>query len=122
MKEFIKVDKTKHQVTGSVTMMLFKDHDQVIAYIPSLDMSGYGTTEKEAEGMITVTVEEYFRSLLPQPLSVITQELLKYGWKQERYFNKRFHPEAYVDKAGVLMEFNLPQDAFIKEEALQVAS
>lgn len=121
-EEFIKVDKSKGRVNRHLTMIFYKDQDSVIAYLPSLIISGYGDSEKEAAQMVTTTVEEYFRSLLPQPLSVITNELKQYGWMQKKYLKKQFIPTAFIDPAGILRQFDLPKEAFLKEELLQVTN
>ena len=48
MLDSIIFSKTKGTLEISVSVYVFKENDVFIAYCPSLDISGYNTTEEEA--------------------------------------------------------------------------
>ena len=43
----------------NISVYLFKEDSTVIAYCPSLDLSGYGLTNKEAKDSFGIVLQEY---------------------------------------------------------------
>ena len=43
----------------NISVYLFKEESTVIAYCPSLDLSGYGLTNKEANSSFGIVLQEY---------------------------------------------------------------
>jgi len=74
----------KHQMsnlTGQLPVSLFKQDGCVIAYSPALDLSTYGTTEKEAEKnfgeMVALSMESF------SDARELGQVLLSLGWTKQ---------------------------------------
>lgn len=96
------------------------DHGHQIAYMPALDMSGYGETQGEAMEMLAESVHDYFEQVIklrPEEQSI---ELAKYGWSQDKHRKKHFLSDVTVDKAGVLKNFELPEDTPVNELRIAV--
>lgn len=118
-EEFIKVDYKKGSFHGRLNGMLFVNEGFHINYIPSMNISGYGDTPQEAEDMVMESLKDFFESLAKSDIKSGLKELEKLGWKKNSLFKKRLSP-SYVDKAGILKEFNLPEETIIKETAITV--
>ncbi|MEI9933761.1 MAG: hypothetical protein WDM71_02675 [Ferruginibacter sp.] len=60
--------------------VLFFDEDGIYyAYMPSLDLTGYGNTEEEANKSLAVVLDEFLRYTLNKNTFII--ELKRLGWK-----------------------------------------
>lgn len=118
----IKLTRNPNHVRAIVLVYLFADHQYKIAYIPALHLSAYGDTEDEAMEMLNDVLDDYCDELFKLPESAATEELEKYGWKMNRVLNTNFVSDSYVDKKGVLRDFNLPADTKITEKFLSTAA
>lgn len=118
----IKLTRNPNQVCAILLMYLFADHQYKIAYVPALHLSAYGDTEDEAMEMLNDVLDDYCDELFKLPESAISEELKKYGWRKNEVLNKQFVSDNYVDKKGVLREFNLPVDTKITEKFLSTAA
>lgn len=107
------------RVSGQVNMFKFQDRDtlQYVFYCPSLELSGYGETEKLAEEMVTLSIDDFFHFLSNLSLKDKEIELRKLGWSKS-FFNKRFS-KAFVDDNGELQNFNALDD---KVERVTIAA
>ena len=61
MLDSIIFSKTKGTLEISVSVYVFKEDDVFIAYCPSLDISGYNTTEEEARHDFEYALNEYVK-------------------------------------------------------------
>jgi len=61
-----------------------------MAYIPSLEISGYGDTSKEATEMVFQTLEYYFKNLLSLSKKEVENEFVKYGWRKKQLKKKEY--------------------------------
>ena len=121
IQEFIKINRHKSLFTGNLRILEFKDNDQVVVYLPSLMMSGYGNTREKARTMLDHQMNEYGKALLDLSDSEIRNELGKYGWKKNQFFHKRFnHSKSYVDVKGILKDFDLQEETPVMENFLTV--
>jgi len=118
-EEFIKVDYKKGTFHGTLRNMVFMNEGFYINYIPSLNISGYGDTPIEAEDMAIESLQDFFESLAKSDIQAGLKELEKLGWKKNFFFKKRLSP-TYVNKAGILKEFNLPEETEIRETEITV--
>jgi len=121
VNQSIKVDKKKATIKATFKSFNIKDGKYFVAYIPSLDMTGYGDSENEAVDMLKDVMDDFFSDLIKLSLSDIDKELAKYGWNHSKIFKKQFSNRAHVDKGGVLKGFEMPKDTPIEENILQVA-
>ncbi|HLT71278.1 MAG TPA: hypothetical protein VKZ75_01435 [Cyclobacteriaceae bacterium] len=114
-KEVIKIDFSSKSAAFGVWLYTFKDDSYHIAFIPSLNLTGYGATEKEASDMLFGEVlEDFIGTLFSIPESKVTEELTKLGWKRSKLLRKKFYNTPYIDREGVLKNFNLPEETPIK--------
>ena len=78
-----------------------KDGDYFVTVSPSLLVSGYGETEKEAMESFEENIRTFCDDLIKLSPEQKAIELRKLGFTKEQYHNKNFS-KAYVDKNGVL--------------------
>lgn len=114
-KEFLNIDFKGGSTWGEVTLLMLEDHGHHIAYLPTLKLSAYGDTPEEAKAMLKEVIDEFFLDLVALPEYEAQQELTKLGWVRNSAFEKKFSIEAFVDKEGVLRNFNLPPETVIRE-------
>lgn len=62
-----------------VQVVLFQEDKIHFAYMPSLDLSGYGNTKKEALESLTVVLDEFLRYTLNK--NTLLLEMKRLGWK-----------------------------------------
>lgn len=114
------IDFKKKSVKGTLSIKVFKDNNFWIAYVPSLDISGYAENPEDAQKFLfDIYLMEYFENILANPSEAV-QEMESLGWKRNRIFKKQFVSESYIDKDGFLKEFNLPSDTEVIEKELTV--
>ena len=101
----------------SISVYTGKQGEFFLAYCPSLNISGYGKTEQEAEDFIKVEMETFSEDVLS--MSSIEKEkfLLSLGFQQERFHKKNFS-KVYVDEDGKLRDFD---EGTLKRKVLEVA-
>ncbi len=116
----IKINIKRQTVTGKLTLFSFVDNGYHIAYVPALNLTGYGDSIDEANALIDVVMEDYWKSLFSLSEKKVLEELKKLGWKRNPLYNKDFYTEAHVDKEGILRNFNLPAETEIKEQMVGV--
>ncbi|WP_313419382.1 hypothetical protein [Sphingobacterium multivorum] len=120
-KEFLKLGN--HSITGEVRAVSFKEGDHFILYIPSLNLSSYGNSFEEAKKMLKdVVIKDFCLSVINNKnKAFVISELKKLGWTRSQFFTKDLSKTAFIDKEGILREFELPEDTVIKEEGFQIA-
>jgi hypothetical protein len=101
--DFIKIDKTKRQITGKLKAYRYTDVEtkQIVIYMPGLDISGYGSTLKKADEMLSSALGDYFDHLLSLSNKYLAGELHRNGWKKESMSTKVFS-KLFVDHNGEL--------------------
>jgi hypothetical protein len=104
----IKRGPREKSITGSVTVISFRDKDtnQVVTYIPTLDISGYGENESKAIEMMRFSVTEFFDYLVELPVTKMATELKKLGWKHNPLLKAKEYSNTYIDIRGELQNFN----------------
>ena len=76
----------KHSVKVEVPVMFFTEDDMYYAYIPALDVTGYGNSEEEAKKSLEVSLSEFFRYTLNK--NTFSLELQRLGWNKTRKMYK----------------------------------
>ncbi|MCB0692125.1 MAG: hypothetical protein KDC16_10805 [Saprospiraceae bacterium] len=101
---------------GNFTLLTGKSEYFYIAFIPSLNISGYGESEKEAEESLHVSLDAFKNDWEEWSDIQRDAELKKLGWK---IVSDEVFECAYVDCAGNLRNF-IPEteDIISKELAL----
>jgi hypothetical protein len=105
----INLAKGKIKFHGNVLKYRDRDTRQIVIFIPSLDITGYGATEKKAQEMIHFLLGDFFAWLVKLPHSRIDTELRELGWKHLKYKNKEYS-QAFIDGDGRLQNFNAVGD------------
>lgn len=107
----LRLNLTKGKLKFSSTLFKYRDKDtrQIILYVPSLEISGYGIDEKKALEMLNFSMNDFFNVLTKLPHKQIDIELAKLGWKHVQYKNKEYS-NSYVDGDGKLNNFNAVAD------------
>ena len=70
-----------NRVEISVSLIVFKEGVQVIAYCPSLDLSGYDHTEEKALADFDYMLSDYLDTQLRQ--GTLREDLVAHGWVVE---------------------------------------
>jgi hypothetical protein len=118
--EILHINTTSGRITAKLRKIQYRDKDtrQIVIYLPSVEITGYGTTEKKALEMINFLVDDFFEFLLNMKAVEVNQELIKLGWIKNKVRTKDFS-KAYVDIEGKLQEFNAVAD-LVEEGVLTI--
>ena len=88
-KETINIDHRKKIFKAELNGIGFKEGDSHIIYFPSLQLSSYGDTIKEANEMMKISLNEFSEYLLQLNENQINSILKRLGWeKAEQTFIK----------------------------------
>jgi hypothetical protein len=82
------------QLGGNLSVTLMKQDGCVVAYAPALDLSSYGSTEKEAQKNFQEALGIFISSF--QDARELDQVLLSLGWNKSQ--NKTWQPPKVVQK------------------------
>lgn len=80
-------DNGKTRVNVKIGIYLFIDDNTYIAYCPALDLSGYGTTEKEAKDSFEQSFRMYIEYCLNK--NTLVKDLQSHGWGIKSMKQKR---------------------------------
>ncbi|WP_456867902.1 hypothetical protein [Galbibacter sp. BG1] len=110
---------THDGLKGKLLNFTGKSGEYWVSIIPSLNVSGYGDTEKEA-----IKDLEYNLKVLCDDLFKLSQgqrdaELKNLGWSRNKFFKQQYS-SAYVDDKGVLQNFDSPKQ--VKKTILEPAN
>ncbi|HEY5464929.1 MAG TPA: hypothetical protein VIJ95_16825 [Hanamia sp.] len=105
--DFLRVTKSAKKINGLLNVLRFKDKDtqQIIAYCPALDITGYGENENKASEMLKFSIQDFFDYLIDLSSKQIEVELRAIGWNHDKLHNKEYS-KAYIDINGELKNFN----------------
>lgn len=79
----LKISGEKHYGKSTINfdlpLFLFEEDKIWFAYLPSLDLTGYGNNEIEAKESLTVVLDEFFRYTLNK--NTLISEMKRLGWQ-----------------------------------------
>ncbi len=78
-------------VTVNLPVMYFEEKGVQIAYIPVLDLSGYGNTENEASVSLLVAIDDYFSYTIHK--KTLIEDLKAHGWTVRKKTKPYIAPE-----------------------------
>jgi hypothetical protein len=78
-------------VKMNLPIMIFQEDETKIAYIPVLDLSGYGKTDKEAIESLHIVLSEYF--LYSVRKKTLIADLKAHGWTIKKKTKPYIAPE-----------------------------
>lgn len=102
VKDSIRIKNGK--ISCSLNVYCGRQGDYIINYCPSLNISGYGKTEKEAEDFIKVEMEVFCEDLHSMNTKEKEAFLYSLGFKRDVFAAKNFS-KAFVDENGKLQDF-----------------
>jgi predicted adenine nucleotide alpha hydrolase (AANH) superfamily ATPase len=117
--EFIKFDFKKKSVEGNLLAHSFESDGYRFVYVPSLNISGYGNSQEEAQEMVNISIRDFLETLFSAGESKAYDEIKKLGWRKQKYSAKKY-TAPFVDKDGILREFNLSKETRIETSSLAV--
>jgi predicted RNase H-like HicB family nuclease len=88
-------------LTVEATIISGKDGEHFVSIVPSLMISGYGSTEQEAMDSLDENMETFCDDFMKLSLEQRKSELIKLGFSQVPYHTKNFS-KLYVDENGLL--------------------
>lgn len=88
-------------LTVQATVISGKDGEHFVSIIPSLMISGYGSTEQEAMESLDENMETFCEDFMKLNQDQRRSELIRLGFTQVRYHSKNFS-KLYVDENGLL--------------------
>lgn len=88
-------------LTVEATVISGKDGEHFVSIVPSLMISGYGSTEQEAMDSLDENMETFCEDFMKLSNEQRKSELIKLGFSQVRYHTKNYS-KMYVDENGLL--------------------
>ncbi|MCB0503216.1 MAG: hypothetical protein KDD32_11065 [Bacteroidetes bacterium] len=82
---------------------------------PSINISGYGHSKKEARDSFEHNIDVFGDDLFELTVKERITVLKELGWEQHKFFQKRFS-KCYVDENGVLQNFDQDYEVQVLEE------
>ena len=101
-KDTIRIKNGK--ISCSLNIYSGKQRDYIINYCPSLNISGYGKTDEEAEDFIKVEMEVFCEDLHSMNTKNKEDFLSSLGFKRDVFAAKNYS-RAFVDENGKLQDF-----------------
>jgi hypothetical protein len=98
----IRIDKKG--IVVKIVMISGKEGNHYVTLAPSINVSGYGRNIKDADESFDENMDLFLEDLMKLSKEQRELEILKLGFKKERFKNKNFS-KAYVDENGVLNNF-----------------
>jgi hypothetical protein len=81
----------KNTVKVNLPVMIFQEDNVQIAYVPVLDLSGYGKNEAEALASLDVVLKEYFSYGIRK--NTLIEDLKAHGWTVKKKTKPYIAPE-----------------------------
>lgn len=75
----------------NLQVLVFEEENVYFAYMPSLDLTGYGKTEEEAKESLTIVLDEFFKYTLDKNTLFI--EMQRLGWRIRSKKNPLYAPQ-----------------------------
>lgn len=91
-------------ISLNLNVLQFKDDDTFLAYLPSMDLTGYGNTEAEAISSLHIVLDEFFKYTVNK--KTLTSEMQRLGWKIKKPNKPMLAPQ---------MSELIPKNLFLKE-------
>jgi hypothetical protein len=86
-----KFQNKRATITVDLPVMIFEEKGTQIAYIPVLDISGYGETEPEAKESLEHCLSEYFSYTTNK--NTLIEDLKAHGWTIKKKTKPYIAPE-----------------------------
>lgn len=114
-KEFLKINLKRRQIKAGLHAVGFMDGEYHIIYIPSLNISAYGDTIKEAQEMMDESLKIFSEDILGCSAKEVDHILSDLGWQKEKFFPKRRINLSETTFEDIKKQFGLPETTEAKE-------
>lgn len=103
----------------NLTIRVFdgKDGDFFILFSPSLNISGYGLSKKDAEESFKTSIEAFALDIKELSTKKREAALTKLGWHKEKLKQKNYS-HAFIDKEGILQNLGLELEQLKESEMM----
>lgn len=119
-KEFLKISVKHKQFKAGLHGIGFMDGDSHIIYLPSLQLSAYGSSFDKAQEMMQEVLKVFSEDMFECSEAEVDGILSQYGWQKERFFPKRRVNLSNTTFEDIKKQFNLPETTQGKEFAIAV--
>ena len=121
-EEYLKLNfaKSKKKAIARLRLLTFVAANQCILYIPSLNLSAYGSDIDEANKMIEDVLEDFFSHLSQLNEQQVLQEIKQYGWVRRPYLPKQLRNIQFIDERSIKENFELSDETIIHEQFISV--
>ncbi|XLS28989.1 hypothetical protein ACJD0Z_17550 [Flavobacteriaceae bacterium M23B6Z8] len=119
-KENISIDLRKKLFKAEVMGIHFKEGEHDILYIPSLQISAYGSNIEEADQMAKESMINFFKDISNLNESEVYKVLKDLGWNRVKYFKKKLTHLSETTFEDIKKEFNLPDDTRVEKIPIAV--
>jgi len=113
--DFLKIQFTRKKVSLGLNVFEFNDNGYMVMYSAALNLSSYGESKEQVEEMFKIVIKDFCENLLKLDEEQINKELKNLGWVRNSIFKKQYLNQVYVDKEGILQNFNLSSETIIEE-------
>jgi hypothetical protein len=109
--ETLHINLADGKISGDFAGLKFTDKDtkQIVIYLPSLEVSGYGDTVEEANEMVRFSIQDFLDYLISLPSADIQKQLSKLGWRRG-IFNTEYS-RVNDDPKGYLSNYNIDDNS-----------
>ncbi len=111
---------TKIRIKGEVNAVGFNEGSTHIIYVPSLQLSSYGDSIKEALEMMKIVIEQFSKDILVLSEDKIQSVLSDLGWTRTKYFKKRMVNLSKTTFSDIKKQFNLPDETEVEQMSIAV--
>ncbi len=119
LKEQIDIDYTSKHMSCNVRALTFVQGESTIFFIPSLQISGYGSNEDEAREMVEIVVADYFENLMKLSLNDVKTEFESLGFRKTAPDFTRFE-RVTEDIQVVIREHEIHDCQNVKETMFEI--
>ena len=119
-KETLNVDIINKNFKAQLNAVGFKEADYHILYIPSLQISSYGDTFKEANDMLKESLNQFSEDIFALKKNEITAIFRDLGWRKNKFFSKRLSHLSDTTFEDIKEEFNIPEETEVSQFPVQV--
>lgn len=107
LKGFIETIRiNKGHINVKVVVASGKEGDFYVWVAPSIHVSGYGSTKKEAQESFDANMDVFCSDIMGLSITDREHQLRLLGFQKERFKHKNFS-KTYVDKNGELQNFEV---------------
>lgn len=116
--QYIRISKGTIELR--VRLFNWKNDGSFIAYLPAINVMGYGDTLEEAKETLKIIIDDFCESIMSLSAKERDKALFELGWHKEKLKRKNYS-QAHVDKEGMLRDFEIEKDTAIQEETLEMS-